>query len=207
MKLSFDGLDDFTKSGHHIVHSSELDQLSADKGKDEQEDRSEGGDSLEGPDHSQTDLADVQPEPGVSYADKAKNEPGSSGEGPDRSVEELPEAQPVPGISYAKVAKIEPGSTLSVNEIAAAAETVHHHHEEPKQTKQQQNGDTKKQDVKKRDGSKAIGKQGRLDVHGKTVVIIGSGASGVEAAEWAIEKGADKILLLARSVGSCKHGK
>ncbi|KAL5501120.1 hypothetical protein ACEPAH_9507 [Sanghuangporus vaninii] len=37
-----------------------------------------------------------------------------------------------------------------------------------------------------------------LNIKGKTVAIVGSGASAVEAAEWAVEKGAGKVLLLAR---------
>lgn len=37
-----------------------------------------------------------------------------------------------------------------------------------------------------------------FDVRGKTMIIVGSGASGVEAAEWAVEKGADKVWILAR---------
>ena len=39
---------------------------------------------------------------------------------------------------------------------------------------------------------------GPLNVRGKTVAIVGSGASGVEAAEWAVEKGAERVYLLAR---------
>ena len=39
-----------------------------------------------------------------------------------------------------------------------------------------------------------------LNIKGKTVAIVGSGASGIEAAEWAVEKGAGKVLLLARFV-------
>lgn len=39
-----------------------------------------------------------------------------------------------------------------------------------------------------------------LNVRGKTVAIIGSGASAIEAAEWAVEKGVGKILILARLV-------
>lgn len=39
-----------------------------------------------------------------------------------------------------------------------------------------------------------------LDVKGKTIAIIGSGASGIEAAEWAVQKGAGKVYILARSV-------
>ncbi len=37
-----------------------------------------------------------------------------------------------------------------------------------------------------------------FDVKGKTMIIVGSGASSVEAAEWAVEKGADKVWILAR---------
>lgn len=37
------------------------------------------------------------------------------------------------------------------------------------------------------------------DLKGKRVVIIGSGASGVESAELAVSKGAKKIDVLARS--------
>lgn len=36
------------------------------------------------------------------------------------------------------------------------------------------------------------------DLQGKTVVVIGSGASGVEAVETALARGADKCVMLAR---------
>ena len=39
---------------------------------------------------------------------------------------------------------------------------------------------------------------GKYSVEGKSVVVVGSGASGVEAAEWAVEKGASRVVLLAR---------
>ena len=39
-----------------------------------------------------------------------------------------------------------------------------------------------------------------LDIHRKTIAIVGSGASGIEAAEWAVEKGAKKVYLLSRCV-------
>jgi len=39
-----------------------------------------------------------------------------------------------------------------------------------------------------------------VDLEGKTVVIIGSGASGVEAAELAVERKAKGITVLARCV-------
>lgn len=39
-----------------------------------------------------------------------------------------------------------------------------------------------------------------VDFEGKTVVIVGSGASGVEAAELAVERKAKGITLLARCV-------
>ncbi|OCB87566.1 FAD/NAD-binding domain-containing protein [Sanghuangporus baumii] len=50
------------------------------------------------------------------------------------------------------------------------------------------------------DGGKGKDSEGPkpLNIKGKTVAIVGSGASGVEAAEWAVEKGAGKVLLLAR---------
>ena len=39
-----------------------------------------------------------------------------------------------------------------------------------------------------------------LDIHRRTIAIVGSGASGIEAAEWAVEKGAKKVYLLSRCV-------
>lgn len=39
---------------------------------------------------------------------------------------------------------------------------------------------------------------GPLDVSGKTVAVVGSGASGVEAAEWALAQGAARAVILAR---------
>ena len=132
IRVEFEGMDDFIKSGGRVVHSSELDTLGA---KDEK-DNDSASDSREGPDpNSNGDMTEAQPEAGVSYADKVKNADEHDTDGVQS-----------------------PGN-----------------------------------------GNKGEEHQTRpLDVKGKTVAIVGSGASGVEAAEWAIEKGASKVYLLAR---------
>lgn len=132
IRVEFDGIEDYIKTGGRVVHSSELDSL----GVGDEDNDEASTDSREGPDPgSQVDMTQAQPEEGVSYADKVKNA--------DEHSEE---------------------STVNVD----AGD------EEPKE------------------------QGGPLNVRGKTVAIVGSGASGVEAAEWAVEKGAGKVYLLAR---------
>jgi len=58
--------------------------------------------------------------------------------------------------------------------------------------------DAEEPDGKAQDGHANGHSKGSFDVKGKTMVVVGSGASGVEAAEWAVEKGADKVWILAR---------
>ena len=149
MRIGFEGIEEFEKSGGRVVHSSELDQLSkgseesqgdqgGGKGKEREEDdgKSVSTDSREGPAPDEDDDESIttsrQPEAGVSYADKAKS-----------------------------------GTSLDVSSGSD-------------------------QEVANSDKPKP------LDVKGKTIAIIGSSASGVEAAEWAASKGAGKVYILAR---------
>ncbi|KAI5121520.1 hypothetical protein M0805_002581 [Coniferiporia weirii] len=153
--MAFAGTNDFEDAGGRVVHSSELDQIGAEGAPTEDhhnddgdgdDKRSEGGESREGPDTGPApDMSRVQPEEGVSYADKVKKTDHSG------MKEDLD------GIS-------ENGYNSGIN----------------------------------KGNDKGFESPAPLSVKGKTVAIIGSGASGVEAAEWAVEKGAKKVLMLAR---------
>lgn len=48
------------------------------------------------------------------------------------------------------------------------------------------------------DDTHRYGRKINFSVKGKSVVVIGGGASAIEAAEWALEMGAERIVLLAR---------
>ena len=43
------------------------------------------------------------------------------------------------------------------------------------------------------------------ELEGKTVLVVGSGASGVEAVETALAKGAQKAIIIARLVERCTY--
>ncbi|EJD00301.1 FAD/NAD-binding domain-containing protein [Fomitiporia mediterranea MF3/22] len=110
---------------------------------------------------------------------KADTKSVSSGEGPDLgSPDVLTQAQPEEGVSYADKVK---ASTDSVNEIDA------NNHRNGRADSDSNKGKGREQ-----------GRPKPLNIKGKTIAIVGSGASGVEAAEWAVEKGAKKVFLLAR---------
>lgn len=63
------------------------------------------------------------------------------------------------------------------------------------------NQESDKDEEKKEQGpheEPADEKKRSFSAEGKQVVVIGSGASGVEAAEWAVEKGAKGVWVMAR---------
>lgn len=168
MKISFKGMDSFINSGRRFVHSSELDQLGT---SGDNEENKKKGDK----EHGQKSINGRKIH-FDSHFDDEKHPPSAA-----------VESQPVPGVSYSDVAKIDPGSTVSIDELADSYDGKG----QSRQHQTSQNGDAN-------DHARNREKTRPLDVRGKTVVVIGSGASGVEAAEWAFEKGAGNIYLLAR---------
>ncbi|KAH8111650.1 FAD/NAD-binding domain-containing protein [Phellopilus nigrolimitatus] len=166
LSVSFDGINDFERSGGRVVHSSELDQLGVEEGDDNKK--------------ADESNSDKEKEKETNKED-GKSEDEESREGQDSgSVSDLTQAQPEEGVSYADKARASLDSEVFIDGSDG---------------EQDESEGKSGNERRKEKGSESATP---LTIHGKTVAIVGSGASGIEAAEWATEKGAGKVLLLAR---------